>query len=125
MRSVSRPAQAVVLHYRSRDVVPLHPLDVADGELLRIICDPYTPVFLTVHAGGRRRYSYWQPFDARTGKGSCYVALPTDVCDILHSTGRITLGEPLVDPGRTIYRVRPADTLTAAQRLVRKTAHAA
>ncbi|MFE9171908.1 hypothetical protein [Streptomyces kebangsaanensis] len=125
MQSVSRPAQAVVLHYRSRAVDPLRPLDVEDAELLRIISDPYTPVFLTVHAGGRRRYSYWQSFDTRTGRGSCYVALPTDACDILHSTGRITLGEPLVDPGRTIYRVRPAETLTAPQRLVRTTARAA
>ncbi|MGX4694533.1 hypothetical protein [Streptomyces sp. JNUCC 63] len=125
MQSVPHPAQAVVLHYRSRAVAPLRPLGVTDAELLRIISDPCTPVFLTVHAGGRRRYSYWQPFDAHTGRGSCYVALPTDACDILHSTGRITLGEPLVDPGRTIYRIRPADTLAAPQRLVRTTAHAA
>jgi hypothetical protein len=67
-------------------------------------------VFLTVHADGRRRYSYWQPFDAATGKGSCYVALPTAECDALHAAGRITLGEPLVDPSKTTYRVRPART---------------
>ncbi|PZH17801.1 hypothetical protein C1I97_04685 [Streptomyces sp. NTH33] len=125
MQPVPRPAQAVVLHYRSRAVAPLRPLDAEDAELLRIISDPCTPVFLTVHAGGRRRYSYWQPFDAHTGRGSCYVALPTEACDILRSTGRITLGEPLVEPSRTIYRIRLADTLTAPQRPVRATAHAA
>ncbi|MDN5383472.1 MULTISPECIES: hypothetical protein [Streptomyces] len=125
MQSVPRPAQAVVLPYRSRAAAPLPPLGVTDGELLRIISDPCTPVFLTVHGNGRRRYSYWQPFDPRTGRGSCYVALPTDACDALHSTGRIALGEPLVEPGRTIYRVRPADTLPTPQRLARPAARAA
>lgn len=125
MQSVSRPAQAVVLPYRSRAAAPVPPLGATDAELLRIISDPCTPVFLTVHAGGRRRYSYWQPFDARTGRGSCYVALPTDACDTLHSTGRITLGEPLVEPGRTIYRVRPADNPATPQRLARTAARAA
>jgi hypothetical protein len=125
MLSVSRPAQAVVLPYRGRAAAPLRPLDAADAELLRVVSDPRTPVFLTVHAGGRRRYGYWQPFDARTGRGGCYVALPTEACDLLHATGRIALGEPLADPGRTIYRVRPAGAPTAARRPVRATAHAA
>ncbi|MFI6208075.1 hypothetical protein ACIBAI_17005 [Streptomyces sp. NPDC051041] len=97
----------MLLTHRARPAAPLSP---SDADLVRIVRDPRTPVFLTVHAGGRRRYSYWQPFDPATGRGSCYVALPTDACDRLHSTGRITLSEPIVDPGKTVYRVQPADT---------------
>lgn len=78
--------------------------------VLRVMCDSRTPVFLTVHAGGRRRYGYWQPYDSVTNRGGCYVALPTPVCDELHSQGRITLGDPLVDSGKTTYRVWPART---------------
>ncbi|MET9443689.1 hypothetical protein [Streptomyces sp. NPDC006610] len=82
------------------------PVSRAGADVLRIVSDPATPVFVTVHVGGRRRYSYWQPLDPATGRGSCYVALPTAVCDELHAAGRITLGEPVVDPTRTVYRVR-------------------
>lgn len=84
--------------------------DAGGSGVLRLMADPRTPVFVTVHTGGRRRYGYWQPYDARTGRGGCYVALPTAVCDRLYDTGRITLGEPLVDPTKTTYRVRPART---------------
>ncbi|MFE7211124.1 hypothetical protein ACFY0A_14045 [Streptomyces sp. NPDC001698] len=122
MQSISGPARAVVLHHHSRAGAPLSP---TGADLLRIISDPATLVFLTVHAGGRRRYSYWQPFDRRTGRGSCYVALPTDMCDMLHSSGRITLGEPLVDSTRTTYRVGPADTPVAPRRPLRTSALAA
>ncbi|MEU1479891.1 hypothetical protein ACFYZ8_27055 [Streptomyces sp. NPDC001668] len=83
------------------------------AEVLRVMSDPRTPVFLTVHADGRRRYSYWQPFDPDTGRGSCYVALPTADCDALYSSARISLGEPVVDPARTTYRVRPVRTPAA------------
>ncbi|GGT05899.1 hypothetical protein [Streptomyces chromofuscus] len=80
------------------------------ADIARIVSDPSTPVFVTVHADGRRRYSYWRPYDPATGQGSCYVALPTDECDRLHAAGRITLGEPVVDATRTTYRVRLART---------------
>ncbi|MER7398389.1 hypothetical protein ABT381_23095 [Streptomyces sp. NPDC000151] len=86
------------------------PLDAAGAEVLRTIADSRTPVFITVHANGRRRYGYWRPYDSRTRTGGCYVALPTPVCDQLQSAGRITFGEPLVDPAKTTYRVRLADT---------------
>jgi hypothetical protein len=35
------------------------------------------------------------------------VALPTDECDVLHAAGRIELGDPVVDPAKTTYPVRP------------------
>ena len=89
------------------------PLDSPAVDALRVMSDPRTPVFLTVHADGRRRYSYWQPFDPDTGRGSCYVALPTAACDALHHAARISLGEPVVDPARTTYRVRPVRTPAA------------
>jgi hypothetical protein len=97
----------MLLPCRSRSSAQVSPAAV---DVLRVISDPGTPVFLTVHADGRRRYSYWQPFDPATGRGSCYAALPTADCDALHSAGRITLGEPVVDPARTTYRVRPVRT---------------
>ncbi|MFF4761673.1 hypothetical protein [Streptomyces sp. NPDC001292] len=122
MQSIPGPAHAVVLHHHGRAGAPLSP---TGADLLRIVSDPGTLVFLTVHAGGRRRYSYWQPFDPRTGRGSCYVALPTDLCDMLHSSGRITFGEPLVDSTRTTYRVGPADTAVAPRRPLRTSALAA
>lgn len=80
----------------------------AAAEALRIIADPRTPTYVTVYANGRRRYSYWRPLDSTTGTGGCYAALPTADCDELHASGRITLGEPVVDPNRTTYRVRTA-----------------
>ncbi|MFJ4466211.1 hypothetical protein ACIP2X_01695 [Streptomyces sp. NPDC089424] len=90
----------------------------AASDTARIISDPGTPVFVTVHADGRRRYGYWRPLDPATGRGSCYVALPTDECDSLYAAGRITLGEPVVDPSRTTYRVRAARTAARALRAV-------
>ncbi|MFE9773289.1 hypothetical protein ACFYOV_16725 [Streptomyces sp. NPDC005931] len=83
------------------------PISTAGAEVLRVVSDPSTPVFVTVYRNGRRRYSYWRPLDSGAGMGGCYVALPTAECDELHATGRITLGEPIVDPHRTTYRVRP------------------
>ncbi|MFJ4206058.1 hypothetical protein ACIP2Y_41390 [Streptomyces sviceus] len=106
----------MLLPYRSRSSTPLGSTAV---DVLRVMSDPRTPVFLTVHADGRRRYSYWQPFDPGTGRGSCYVALPTAECDALHLATRISLGEPVVDPARTTYRVRPARTPAAPVRPVR------
>ncbi|MEU6807459.1 cell envelope biogenesis protein OmpA [Streptomyces sp. NPDC046831] len=108
----------MLLPHRSRSAAPLIP---TGADLLRIISDPGTPVFLTVHADGRRRYSYWQPHDPRTGKGSCYVSLPTAACDMLHSSGRIALGEPLTDPARTIYRVRSVRTPAVRRQPARPT----
>ncbi|MFD0332930.1 hypothetical protein ACFQZ0_04315 [Streptomyces erythrogriseus] len=85
---------------------PASPGTTAD--VLRIIADPRTPTYVTVFANGRRRYSYWRPIDPATGTGGCYAALPTAECDELQASGRITLGEPVVDPNRTTYRVRTA-----------------
>ncbi|GAA3292830.1 hypothetical protein GCM10020295_13140 [Streptomyces cinereospinus] len=107
-----RPARLVS---GSRSSAPVGPVG---ADIARIISDPSTPVFVTVHAGGRRRYSYWRPYDPATGRGSCYVALPTDECDRLHAAGRITLGEPVVDPTKTTYRVRPVRTPARALRVV-------
>lgn len=76
-----------------------------DADVLRIVSDPRTPSFVTVYENGRRRYSYWRPLDSTTGQGGCYVALPTTDCDALHAAGRIELGDPVVDPNRTTYRV--------------------
>ncbi|GAA3506398.1 hypothetical protein GCM10019016_135130 [Streptomyces prasinosporus] len=84
------------------------PLGADRVDVLRIVSDPRTPTYVTVYANGRRRYSYWRPLDSATGMGGCYAALPTAECDELHAAGRITLGEPVVDPNRTTYRVRPA-----------------
>lgn len=89
------------------------------AEIMRILHDTGAPVFLTVHADGRRRYRYWQAFDPRTGRGSCYVALPTAECEALLAAGRITLGDPVADPARTTYRVRPVRKPTAPARTAR------
>jgi hypothetical protein len=83
------------------------PLSRAEADVLRIICDARHPVFVTVYANGRCRYSYWRPLDSGTGRGGCYAALPTAECDRLRAAGRIALGEPVTDPTRTTYRVRP------------------
>ncbi|WP_079102215.1 hypothetical protein [Streptomyces sp. TP-A0356] len=72
------------------------------AEVLRLIMDRRVPVFLTVHANGRRRYGYWQ-------SGGRPVALPTDECDALYAAGRIVLGDPVVDRAKTTYRVRAAE----------------
>ncbi|MCX4767673.1 hypothetical protein OG562_43325 [Streptomyces sp. NBC_01275] len=75
------------------------------ADVLRILSNPRTAAFLTVHQNGRRRYGYWQAYDSATGTGGCHVALPTAVCDELERARRITFGEPVVDPTRTTYRV--------------------
>jgi hypothetical protein len=85
-------------------------------DVLRIVSDPRTPVFVTEYAGGRRVYGYWRPLDADGGWGGCYVALSTAECDALYAAGRITLGEPVTDPTKTTYRARPARTPAAAPR---------
>ncbi|MEU9209710.1 hypothetical protein AB0D27_17595 [Streptomyces sp. NPDC048415] len=87
---------------------PRTPLSPGGAEVLRLITEQRFPVCLTVHANGRRRYGYWLPLAPRGGRGGCYMALPTDECDALHSAGRIVLGEPLVDPAKTTYPVRAA-----------------
>ncbi|WP_320774300.1 hypothetical protein [Streptomyces sp. CRN 30] len=97
--------------------LPQDPFDTDSAAVLRVIADPRTPVFVTVHTGGRRRYGYWQPYDSRSKRGGCYVALPTAVCDRLHELGRIALDGPLVDPGKTTYRVRTAGTPAPPTRL--------
>ncbi|WP_309221693.1 cell envelope biogenesis protein OmpA [Streptomyces sp. Act143] len=73
------------------------------SDVLRIIGDSRTPVFVTVHANRPVRYGYWLP--AGGVGGGCYVALPTAVCEELRAAGRIVLGEPVVDPLKTTYRV--------------------
>ncbi|MGW3495407.1 hypothetical protein [Streptomyces sp. NPDC001020] len=71
------------------------------AEVLRLIMDQRVPVFLVVHANGRRRYGYWQA----NGRP---MALPTDECDALYAAGRIVLGDPVVDRAKSTYRVRAA-----------------
>jgi hypothetical protein len=84
------------------------PLSAEGAEVLRLITQRRFPVRLTVHANGRRRYGYWLPLDSATGRGGCYVALPTGECDALHAAGRIVLGDPLVDPSKTTYAIQAA-----------------
>ncbi|MFB7087207.1 hypothetical protein [Streptomyces sp. NPDC056296] len=98
---------------------PCAPLSPAGADILRIVADARTPVFVTVREGGGRRYSYWRPLDSATGRGGCYASLPTAECDRLHAAGRITLGEPLTDPARTTYRVTAARTSAGPVRAVR------
>ncbi|WP_405764476.1 hypothetical protein [Streptomyces sp. NBC_00080] len=86
------------------------------ADVLRIVSDPRTPVFVTEHAGGRRVYGYWRPLDADGGRGGCYVALSATECDELYAAGRITVGEPVTDPRKTTYRVRAARTQAAGAR---------
>ncbi|MFJ6835783.1 hypothetical protein [Streptomyces sp. NPDC091209] len=88
------------------------PLSAEGAEVLRVITQRRFPVRLTVHANGRRRYGYWLPLDSATGRGGCYVALPTGECDALHAAGRIVLGDPLVDPAKTTYTVQAAARAT-------------
>ncbi|MET9136843.1 hypothetical protein [Streptomyces parvulus] len=101
------------------------PMGQGEAEVLRIVADARTPVFVTVREGGRRRYSYWRPLDSTTGRGGCYVALPTADCDALHAAGRITLGDPVADPARTTYRVRTTRTPMAAVRVLPRRVSAA
>ncbi|WP_328868896.1 hypothetical protein OHT76_01725 [Streptomyces sp. NBC_00287] len=89
------------------------PLAAPAADVLRIVSDPHTAVFVTALPGGRLRYGYWRP---AASTGGCYVALPTDVCEELRSTGRITLGTPVVDPGKTTYRVSVACTVPRTDR---------
>ncbi|MFI0822725.1 hypothetical protein ACH4TX_45100 [Streptomyces sp. NPDC021098] len=104
-----------VLHSsRSRSEAPS---TTAASGVLRVVYDSRTPVFLTVHASGRRRYGYWQPYDSASSRGGCYIALPTPECDRLYSEGRTTLGDPLVDPAKTTYRVWPAPSPVAPVRI--------
>ncbi|MGW1780800.1 hypothetical protein ACWCQQ_16890 [Streptomyces sp. NPDC002143] len=84
-------------------------------DVLRIVSDSRTPVFVTEYASGRRVYGYWRPLDAVGGRGGCYVALSTAECDELYRTGRITLGEPVMDPTKTTYRVRRPEPSIARQ----------
>ncbi|MEU9918221.1 hypothetical protein [Streptomyces sp. NPDC051001] len=92
------------------------PPDARTADVLRIVSDSRTPVFVTVHAGGRIRYGYWRPVDSASGRGGCYVALPTDVCEELRSGGRIAWGEPVTDPSKTTCRVTLAHTPARAGR---------
>ncbi|MFD3842596.1 hypothetical protein ACFWWC_41085 [Streptomyces sp. NPDC058642] len=91
------------------------PPDAPAADVLRIVSDSRTPVFVTVHAGGRIRYGYWRPVDSASGRGGCYVALPTDVCEELRSGGRIAWGEPVTDPSKTTCRVTLATPVRAGR----------
>ncbi|MCX5366473.1 hypothetical protein OG864_48135 [Streptomyces sp. NBC_00124] len=123
-RSESDPAErtARTASTRLRAASLLHPprsttpLDAPAADVLRVVSDSRTPVFVTVHAGGRIRYGYWRPVDSATGRGGCYVALPTDVCEELRSGGRIAWGEPVTDPSKTTCRVTLAHTPARAGR---------
>jgi hypothetical protein len=88
----------------ARSLAPV-PRGASAADVLRLLSDSRTPVFVTAHPGGRLRYGYWRSPDSAIGRGGCYVALPTEVCEELRSTGRITLGEPVTDPAKTTYRV--------------------
>ncbi|MFI6035133.1 hypothetical protein ACIBBD_13395 [Streptomyces sp. NPDC051315] len=112
-RSAIRQAPVVdtPVPYRPRPSVPR---SAPEADVMRIVSDSRTAVFVMQYADGRRRYSYWRPVDSETGRGGCYVALPTDVCEQLRVTGRITLGEPVTDPSKTTFRVRPARTPAAS-----------
>ncbi|MBZ3900109.1 MULTISPECIES: hypothetical protein [Streptomyces] len=94
-------------HAHAPSLVPV-PRGGSAADVLRLVSDSRTPVFVTAHPGGRLRYGYWRAIDSATGRGGCYAALPTDVCEELRSTGRITLGEPVTDPAKTTYRVSAA-----------------
>ncbi|MYR41685.1 hypothetical protein [Streptomyces sp. SID5910] len=132
-RATGRPARlgavpplgAVPAPGRRRPRTGGGPLSTAESDVLRIVSDTRTPVFVTVREGGRRRYSYWRPLDSATGKGGCYVALPTAECDALHAAGRITLGDPVTDPARTTYRVSAVRTAAPHLRAVRDRERAA
>ncbi|MFJ9025764.1 cell envelope biogenesis protein OmpA [Streptomyces sp. NPDC102259] len=88
----------------------------AGTDVLRVLSDPRTPVFVTEHASGRRVYGYWRPLDADSGRGGCYVALSASECDELYAAGRITVGDPVADPTKTTYRVRAARPQAAGAR---------
>ncbi|KAA0941352.1 hypothetical protein [Streptomyces apricus] len=106
LRAVPRAAGESVDLLRSLSRTPA-PLTPGGAEVLRLIQVQRVPVCLTVHANGRRRYGYWQSVSAGSPYGGCYVALPTDECDALHAAGRIVLGDPVTDPAKTTYPVRP------------------
>jgi hypothetical protein len=91
---------------RPRRTVTALPVPAAD--VLRIVSDSRTPVFATALAGGRLRYGYWRPNGSAAGTGGSYVALPTAVCEELISSGHITLGAAVSDPGKTTCRVSSA-----------------
>jgi hypothetical protein len=48
------------------------------------------------------------------------VALPTDECDALHAAGRIVLGDPVTDPAKTTYPVRPVARGTSSTSVPRQ-----
>ncbi|WP_146238307.1 hypothetical protein [Streptomyces sp. Act143] len=87
---------------------PGAPPGTRSSDVLRIIRDSDTPVFLTVRANRPPRYGYWLPAGRGARGGGCWVALPTAVCEELREAGRIVLGEPVVDPTKTTYRVTRA-----------------
>ncbi|WP_333737534.1 hypothetical protein [Streptomyces sp. IBSBF 2806] len=112
---VPRPREAPRPSRRAASPRPAAPPRRPGTDVLRIVSDSRTPVFVTEHANGRRVYGYWRPLDAEGGRGGCYVALPAAECDELYAAGRITLGEPVTDPAKTTYRVLPARTAAARQ----------
>ncbi|MGW2619544.1 hypothetical protein [Streptomyces sp. NPDC001500] len=113
---VPRPREAPRPARRTPSPRPVAAPRRAGNDVLRIVSDPRTPVFVTEHANGRRVYGYWRPLDAEGGRGGCYVALSAAECDELYAAGRITLGEPVTDPAKTTYRVLLARTTAAAAR---------
>ncbi|MEU4875976.1 MULTISPECIES: hypothetical protein [Streptomyces] len=113
---VPRPREAPRPARRATPPRPAAAPRRAGSDVLRVLSDPRTPVFVTEHAGGRRVYGYWRPLDAEGGRGGCYVALSAAECDELYAAGRITLGEPVTDPAKTTYRVLLARTKAAAAR---------
>ncbi|MCD0485163.1 hypothetical protein [Streptacidiphilus sp. ASG 303] len=93
-------------------------------DVLAVVADPLRPVHLVVTSGraGRRSFVSWQPWDARTGTGNHYTALPAAVCDALLDAGLITVGPAVQDPRR---EVRVVGITEAGRRTRRPAAYAA
>ncbi|MBC2907454.1 hypothetical protein [Streptomyces cupreus] len=125
-KAVSMPlAQHLPMRDLARPRGPVTPLAAPAADVMRIVSDSRTPVFVTALAGGRLRYGYWRPAGSAGGSGGCHVALPTDVCEELRAAGHITLGAPVTDPGKTTYQVSPSRTLAQAKGAGRERGRAA
>lgn len=94
-------------------------------DVLAVVADPARPVHLVVASGlpARRSFVSWQPWDARTGTGNCYTALPAAVCEALLEAGLIAPGPAVHDPRRQVRTI--ALTEAGRRHRTRPAAHAA
>ncbi|WP_377268540.1 hypothetical protein [Peterkaempfera sp. SMS 1(5)a] len=94
-------------------------------DVLAVVADPSRPVHLVVTTGraARRSFVSWQPWDARTGTGNCYTALPAAVCEALLEAGLIAPGPVVQDPSRQVRTV--GLTEAGRRRRARPSAYAA